>query len=261
MNGLKERYPERYVIVSPPRCSSTALARVFWEHAAIGYYAHEPFETLYYQGQTVEDVIARMMSALDLTPLKKNRAEHAGSGLIIKEMPYQVGRHFPLLVDLATAPIVFLIRDPRLNISSRMKRKVEVGDSPIFPLIETGWQLIASQIDYCQERSIPHVVIDSSEFRNHPMPVLGDLFPRLGLAFSEEMLSWEPQSDFDIDNLDGSHTHLYQKVLRSSGLMPDDEPIPPLDSFPHEGGFFRHASECMEIYSQLRAMARQLVPA
>ena len=55
--GLREKHGEIYVIVSPPRCCSTAFARVLWEHPAIRYYSHEPFEVTYYLDQGVAAVV------------------------------------------------------------------------------------------------------------------------------------------------------------------------------------------------------------
>ena len=51
MNRVKERYDRIVVIISPARCGSTPLARVFWEHPALRYYSHEPFEVTYFDGE------------------------------------------------------------------------------------------------------------------------------------------------------------------------------------------------------------------
>jgi hypothetical protein len=175
-------------------------------------------------------------------------------------MPYQVGTHFESLVKLATAPIIFLIRDPRLNISSRMKKKAEVGDSPLFPLIETGWRLLEAQIAFCQAAGISHFIVDSRDFRNQSACVLKELFIRLDLSFSEDFLFWKSQPTIDIDNLDGKHAHLYKKVLHSDGLLPDEEPIPSLEYFPEDGGFRRHVIDCLNIYKQLRESVQLVSP-
>ncbi len=45
---IGRKYDGVYLIISPPRSSSTALARVFIEHQAIGAYCHEPFDRLYH---------------------------------------------------------------------------------------------------------------------------------------------------------------------------------------------------------------------
>ena len=91
---LKQKHGNIYVIVAPPRCSSTALARVFWEQDSIRYYSHEPFERTYYWHEGLEDVFKALESPIDLVEKGiSQRAKH-GNELIIKEMPYQVGDNF-----------------------------------------------------------------------------------------------------------------------------------------------------------------------
>jgi hypothetical protein len=250
--NVRERHGEIYVIVSPPRCSSTAFARVFWEHPNVGYYSHEPFEVLYYNGENLSTVVEKLEQPLDLREIKRYQSVGRNGSLIIKEMPYQVGRHFPLLVSLATGPIIFLIRDPRLNISSRMVMKRLVGDNPLFPLVESGWELIQRQVRWCQSNEISHVIVDSTDYRNQPTAVFEQVFARFQLPFSSGMLSWEPLTDVDIDNLDGRHRHLYKRVMDSSGIEPAIELVPEIESFPVENGFREHVKKCLRIYEALR---------
>ena len=68
--AIKEIYDDIYVIVSPPRCSSTAFARVFWEQPSIRYYAHEPFEGTYFMGLDLNYVIDNLRNPLDLRDIK-----------------------------------------------------------------------------------------------------------------------------------------------------------------------------------------------
>jgi hypothetical protein len=249
--AIRERYDDIYVIVSPPRCSSTAFARVYWEQPSIRYYAHEPFEGTYFMDQGLDHVVDNLRNALDLREIKSYSFAGIGKSLVIKEMPYQVGEHFPLLLGLTMKPVVFLTRDPRQNIASRMAKKQEVGDNPLFPHIETGWQLIADQIEYCKENGIPYMIVDAKDFRNQPVAIFRQLFKRLGLPFQEDMLHWNSRPDVDIDNLEGDHHHLYQEVLSSTGMRPDTEAIPALSSFPVENGYRAHVRQCMKIYQQL----------
>lgn len=60
-------------IISPPRCSATAFARVFWQHPAIRYYAHEPFEVTYYLNEDVTTVAQQLNQPLDLAALEEAR--------------------------------------------------------------------------------------------------------------------------------------------------------------------------------------------
>lgn len=237
--------------MSPPRCGSTAFPRVFWEQDSVGYYSHEPFETTYFWNEGLDKVYEKLEHPLDVRCLKKHKGGASGNALVIKEMPYQVGENFPLLVKLASKPMVILIRDPRLNISSRMQKKKEAGQNPIFPLVETGWDLLVSQLQYIQDRKIPYMIIDATDFRNSPEIIFPQVFSRLGLPFSPTMLEWEPTREVDIDNLAGIHRHLYRRALLSSGIQPATEVIPDFNSFPVEGGFREHIHHAMKIYENI----------
>jgi hypothetical protein len=250
--SIKETYNEIYVIVAPPRTSSTAFARVFWEQPSIGYYSHEPFEETYYMGLALNHVLKNLLNPLDLQHIKNAQGDLRSKGLVIKEMPYQVWHNFPQLASLATSPIVFLIRDPRLSIFSRMMKKKEVGDNVIFPLCETGWELLHAQIMYCKERHLPHLIVEVTDFRTHPEIIFKQLFEKLQLPFSKRMLSWQSHANLDIDNLGGAHSHLYKRVLTSTGIEPATETIPPLEAFPTTNGFREHVLRCLEIYETLR---------
>lgn len=253
LNVVKEKYSHIYAIISPPRCSSTAFARVFWEHPSIRYYSHEPFELTYYAEAGIEKVHQKLLNPLDLCAINSDPSANKGEALVIKEMPYQVWHNFPLLAELATKPLVFLIRDPRINIASRMNKKCEVGDSPYFPHIETGWELLNSQIAQCQTQNIPYLIVDGADFRNKPDLIFPQIFEALSLEFSPAQLSWQPQTDLDLDNLGGAHRHLYYHVLNSAGMEPDRDVPPPLSSFPAEHGVRNHVAACLQIYKELQA--------
>ncbi len=256
---LKSKHKNIYVIISPPRCSSTAFSRVFWEQPSVRYYSHEPFEIVYYDDEEITAVAEKLDHPLDLLHIERLQ-DDLGTSLLIKEMPYQVGEHFSLLCDLASKPIVFLIRDPRLNIASRIEKKKMVGDSIYFPHIETGWELLQKQIVYCEMHQIPHMIVDSTDFRNHPDSVFAQVFAQFDLPFSAEMLLWNPCEDVDLDNLDGKHRHLYERVLNSKSLQPALEAIPEIKDFPEEHGIREHVQVCVDIYMYLCQSPRQICP-
>lgn len=259
LDSLRARHERVHVIVSPPRCGSTAFARVFWEHPTVRYYCHEPFEVTYYHEEGLGAVAEKLAAPLDLAALGAEVAPEA-TGLVIKEMPYQVGDRFPLLAQIATPPVLFLVRDPRLNIASRIAKKEEVGDSPFFPLVETGWTLIDRQIAYCRDHSIPYRIVESSDVRNTPLHLLPQVFEAFGLAFSPDMVEWAPYPEIDLDNLEGEHTHLYRRVLTSDGLQPATEPVPALDSFPDTHGVRAHVADCLEVHERLLRDPHRLHP-
>ncbi len=258
LSKLKKRYEHIYVIISPPRCSSTAFSRVFWEQPSIRYYSHEPFEVSYFDDATFNEVLEKLKHPLDLLPIKSYDATVEASSLVIKEMPYQVGSYFEMLLSLSEHPVIFLIRDPRLNIYSRISKKKEAGQDPRFPLIETGWEQISDQIRYCREQGIPYFIIDSIDFRTCPSEVFSKIFELLQLTFSPEMLSWKATPEVNLDNLGGQHSHLYQRVLASTGIEPAEEKIPEIEEIPEENGFREHVIKCMEIYKNLRMEAEKM---
>lgn len=257
---LRAKHRQIYVIISPPRCSSTAFSRVFWEHPTIRYYSHEPFEVAYYEGKELPAVAAKLSVPLDLLNVERIQ-DSTGSSLLIKEMPYQVGNHFPALFEIASKPIIFLIRDPRLNIASRIEKKRMAGESIRFPHIETGWELIQKQIAYCEAHEVPYMIVDSTDFRNHPDSLFPQIFAKFMLPFSPEMLAWNPcEGKVDLDNLDGKHSHLYARVLNSNCLQPATEAIPDIAEFPEEHGIRQHVAFCLEIYKTLKASPHRIRP-
>mgnify|MGYP002713077333 CR=1 FL=1 len=257
---LRTKHKTIYSIVSPPRCSSTAFSRVFWEQPSIRYYSHEPFEVVYYENKEIPSVVEKLDHPLDLLNIER-LPDTSGTSLLIKEMPYQVGTHFSLLCEIANKPLIFLIRDPRLNIASRIEKKRMVGDSIYFPHIETGWELIQGQIAYCEAHEVPHIIVDSTDFRNYPHSVFMQIFARFNLPFSAEMLAWNPcEDEVDLDNLDGKHRHLYARVLNSNSLQPATEAVPQMDEFPEDHGIRDHVLFCLDIYQRLRQSPHRIKP-
>ena len=115
LETIKKNYDHIFVIVSPPRCSSTALARVFWEHPEISFYSHEPFDFVYYRDSGLSEVYQNLTRPIKL--------KDKGRNLLIKEMTFQVGEHMDVLAKLSSHPLIFNMRDPRLSIMSRLRKK------------------------------------------------------------------------------------------------------------------------------------------
>ncbi|MCP3958458.1 MAG: hypothetical protein GY719_11445 [bacterium] len=251
MARVRRRYERVVVILSTARSGSTPLSRVFWEHAAVRHYCHEPFEVTYFDGEPFAAAIEKLMDPIDLMPLKQGTPGEIGHGLVVKEMTYQVGAYAPDLMSLATGPIVFLLRDPLLAVHSRYRKKRQVGDRGIYPGVEMGVLAMSEQIATCRERGIPYLLVDSADFRRQPSKALRQVFERLDLPFSQALLDWRPLPDFDLDNLDGRHSHLYTRVLMSTGIQPDNAPPRTLDDFPEEDGFRSDVAIHAEVYRQL----------
>ncbi len=250
LDGVRERHGEVYLIVAPPRTASTALARILWNHEQIGWYSHEPFEATWYQHAPLEQAAEQLAAP---APVKDLGGRGTGRRLVVKEMTFQVGDAFPLLAALATQPIVFLIRDPRLTIASRMKVLRRSGRPEVFPLRESGWEDLARQLGHVRREGIPHAIVDSGDLRAEPERVVPGLLERLGLAYSPELLSWESSAATGLSSVSGAEDPFYRRVLDSRGLEAPAETVPDLSHFPETGGFRRHVAECVEQYEHLCA--------
>jgi hypothetical protein len=254
---VREIYRDIYVIVGPPRSSSTALARVFWESPAITHYCHEPFDRSYYDDLGYRSAIDTLASPLKLKPAG-NSATAPRPTLLIKEMTFQVGANFPTLAALTDHPIIFIVRDPRLCISSRMHKLKESGRESIFPIRESGWSDLDKQIRFCDYAAVPYILLDSADLRSRPDEVLPLLFGRLGLSFSSQFLSWEPMANLALGALGSRQRSWYRRILGSRGIQPENTPTPNVDSFPSTGGFRKHVELCCKIYADLKRREQML---
>lgn len=247
--AVRERHGEVLAIVAPPRTASTALARILWNHPAVGFYSHEPFEPTWYRGAPPE-AAAELLEA----PAAVGELGGRGTGraLVIKEMTFQVGDAFPLLASLATRPLVFVIRDPRLSIASRMRVLRRSGRPEVFPLRESGWDDLERQLAYVRRERIEHLIVDSTGLRAVPSRVVPGIFERLGLAYAPELLTWEASSATGLSAVSGPADPFYQRVLESGGLQAPSEDVPALENFPEREGFRAHVEECVARYEALR---------
>jgi hypothetical protein len=254
LEGVRARHGEVLLIVGPPRTASTALARILWNHEAVGWYSHEPFEATWYRDAPLDRAAQMLEAPAPIGELNPARAGGpAGDTLVIKEMTFQVGDAFPLLAALATRPIVFLIRDPRLTVASRMKVLRRSGRPEVFPLRESGWDDLARQLEHVRRERVPHIVVDSGDLRSAPGAVVPPLLAQLGLSFSPELLTWEASEATGLSAVSGAADPFYQRVLDSRGLEPPAEQVPDLSRFPSDGGFRQHVAECVERYRALRS--------
>lgn len=244
---LRARHGEVYVLIGPPRTASTAVSRILWNHPTVGWYAHEPFEPTWYEGAGVERA-AELLDAAQ--PVADLGGRGAGRALVVKEMTFQVGDAFPLLATLATRPIVFLIRDPRLTIASRMKVLRASGRPEAFPLRESGWEDLARQLAYVREAEIPYVVVDSSDLRRAPDAVAPSLLARLGLTFTPDLLTWRSSAATGLSAVSGADDPFYQRVLDSQGIEPPSETVPQIADFPD--AMRAHVVACVAQYEELR---------
>jgi hypothetical protein len=250
LDAVRARHGEVLLVVGPPRTASTALARILWNHERVGWYSHEPFEATWYQDAGPERA-AELLEAPE--PVADLGGRGTGEALVVKEMTFQVGDAFPLLATLPTRPIVFLIRDPRLCIASRMRVLEASGRPQVFPLRESGWDDLARQLDHVRREGIEHAIVDSGDLRADPAAVVPPLLERLGLAYDPSLLTWGASEATGLSSVSGAEDPFYQQVLQSRGLEPDTERMPELDEFPPDDGFRDHVAACVEQYEELRA--------
>ena len=247
-DALIEKHDEILLILAPPRTASTSLARLFWEHERVGFYCHEPFEVVFHDEFEPLSAWQAMQSPIDLS---QAFGTERGNQLLIKEMTFQVVDFFEDLAALATRPIIFLIRDPRLSLMSRIKRLSAGGESILFPHRETGWQDLQSQVQCCEQREYPHIIVDSTAFRNDPKTVLPRVLASVGLPYGEHLLSWRNLKDIPLGGRWEARSHWYSRVMSSPGILPATETIPEMDRFPDY--WQDHLQDYMAIYRQLLA--------
>jgi sulfotransferase family protein len=147
-----------------------------------------------------------------------------------------------------------------LSIASRMRKRAESGVDSIFPLVETGWDDLKSQLGQCKRLNISYIIVDSTDFRSHSRIIFKKVFKRLGLSFSEKMLLWRSKGDIGLGQLEGAQDHWYERVLKSTGLESAYETIPEITDFPEAGGFREHVKHCLQLYEALRKDANMVLP-
>lgn len=250
--SIERSYSDVHVIVAPPRSCSTLLARIFWNCPRIAFYAHEPFDGTYHRGDTLSTALAKLLAPLDLRGQSGLRPR-SGTGLLVKELPFQVGVAFPLLASLTRHPIVFLIRDPRLTIASRMRMRVRIGQPAVFPVVESGWQLLQAQVRYCRAHAVPYLLVDATELRRDPAAIVWNVFAAAGLPYDDGVLQWAPTEEVDFGLAISEQQRWNERVLASTAVEPPRERVPELTEFPVEGGMRGHVEAALAIYLALRA--------
>lgn len=251
---VRARHETVLLVLAPPRTASTAVARALWQHPAIGYYGHEPFDTDYHLGG------AGGWAALEQPLARRAQAAGVPTGLVVKEMTFQVAESARELLGIVTHPVVFVVRDPRLSVESRMRQRRRSGLDPSFPPRETGWPDLMATMERCDRDQIPYVIADATDVRRDPGPMLSALCTAVGLEPVADLHRWEPEPDLRLGQLGEAQRHWYERVLSSSGIEPPTERVPGIDVFPAETGLRAAVSEALEQYWRLCASDRCLRP-
>ena len=211
------------------------VARLLWQHSTFTHHCHEPFEAFYWGNQGDECVETSLSNPLEIST--GTRASIASikdrSGLLIKEMSFQINEEQLLLLEsIATVPILFVMSDPRLSTTSRLRIVKELSNAETFPAFESGWASLYTHIQTCRTMSLPYLLLDSRDLRAQPATVTNMLIERLNLKAETDLYSWSPRSSLqlctpDVGSLMGegrtSDDPFYRRVLSSSGILPQDE--------------------------------------
>jgi hypothetical protein len=232
---LADVYDTRVALVSPPRTGSTAVARLLWQHSAITHHCHEPYEACYWGDQGEASVRTCLSNPMVVETGERVTlsAVPAGSGLLMKEMTFQLSAvQFSQLAGFTTAPVVFVMSDPRLAATSRLRIVRELYQADSFPPFESGWQSLHEQLEYCRQQGIPYVLVDSDELRADPVGVSTALIAAMGLPAVDGLASWVPRPGLQLvspevgalmSDARREDDPFYRKVLGSKGIQPRGE--------------------------------------
>jgi len=233
--ALRAAFPTRIALISPPRTGSTPVARLLWQHSAVSHHCHEPFEGRYWAeaGSPLARPNLGELMAVDTGERTRVERVPAGAGVLVKEMSFQLDTaEFALLAGLVTVPVVFVVRDPRLATTSRLRVVGELYDASTFPPFESGWPSLAAQVRRCADLGVPHVVVDSGDLRADPDAVVPALLDRLGLAREPGLGDWKPRPGLELcapevgalmSERRRRDDPFYRRVLGSTGVQPPDE--------------------------------------
>ncbi len=208
------------------------MARLLWQHSAITHHCHEPFEACYWGNKGADSVKNCLLNPMEINT--GNRVGIAdvphGSGLLVKEMSFQLSTtQFDLLTELATAPLIFVICDPRLSTTSRLRIVRELSGTKTFPPFESGWQSLHEQLEFCRQRDISYVLVDSDDLRVDPAGVTAALMAAIGLPSAAGLEAWSPRPGLQLCSPEvgalmsavrRADDPFYRKVLGSTGIQP-----------------------------------------
>lgn len=256
-----------FLILSPPRSASTALARAILNHSQIGPYIHEPCDLFKHQQAGVGSVIDRLLE------------EGLREGALIKEMTFQLGCGAlcePFLANVRH-PVAILIRHPRRALESRLRMVLKdlsseetspeekhriaeaittkdysslddlVGEE-VFPLSFTGWTALDHQVAECRRLGIDYRIVAATDFRSQPRACLEPLLAAWDLEFEPAMVDWRGAESFQVSGL-SEQSAWYQRVESSQRVLPEEGEPPSMERFPKR--FRAHLNDSEAMYLRL----------
>jgi hypothetical protein len=236
--------PMRLAVWSGPRNVSTALMRAF-DSRPDSVVCDEPLYGYYLASTRLRHPIAKEVVAsmtTDWPTLTKQLSGPIPGGQPLwyqKHMAHHLLDEIPRdwLTNLTN---VFLVREPRAMLVSLLKVLDEVE------LADTGLPQQVDLFRWEMERTgkVP-VVIDSRELLLDPAGVLRQLCERVGLEYTDAMLSWQA-GHRETDGVWGPHW--YGDTNNSSGFTPYQERQAEVP-----GDYESIARQCESLYNELAA--------
>lgn len=271
---LANVYATRVALVSPPRTGSTAVARLLWQHPMMTHHCHEPFEASYWGNGGADSVENCLFNPMEIDTGNRVRIADVprGSGLLVKEMSFQLSAsQFDLLIELATAPLIFVMCDPRLSTTSRLRIVRELTGAQTFPPFESGWQSLHEQLELCRQRDIPYVLVDSDDLRADPSAITAALMAAIGLPSAAGLEEWLPRPGLQLcspevgalmSEVRRADDPFYRKVLGSTGIQPRGQVDWERESaMISAAGLTDDVEKWLRCYQEMQADPARLVPA
>jgi hypothetical protein len=263
---LIDAYAIRVVLISPPRTGSTAVSRILWQHPAITHHCHEPYEACYWGDGGAASVRSCLVNPMVIETGERVTLDRVpdGSGLLMKEMSFQLNAaQFGELAERATQPLVFVMGDPRLSTTSRLRIVRELTGADSFPPFQSGWPSLIEQLAICRQNKISYALVDSGDLRADPAGITAALIAAVGLPPAPDLGVWSPRPGLQLcspevgalmSEVRRRDDPFYRRVLGSSGIQPrGDVDWERETAAITAAGLTAEVAEWLEQYARLRA--------
>ncbi|MCP4755058.1 MAG: hypothetical protein GY866_29620 [Proteobacteria bacterium] len=239
-----------HVIVAPPRTASTSVARCLYNHSSIHSYIHEPCGEYYHKKTGIGSILTQLNGKRPTPP-----------GTLIKCMTFQMGKGEVAnsFLKNAVCPPLFLLRDPKLAIESRIRRillDLLAADPPShearqiqwsldeqnyrtvdgfisdsnFSSDQTGWPTLAGQLEYCTSSDLRFFLLETDLMRKSPERNLTQVCKVWNMDYESGMLKWKNEP-FPKGVLPEQKAW-YKRVSSAQGIEPPTERSIPPERFP-----------------------------
>lgn len=108
-----------FLLVSPPRCSSSLIEGTITRSPNVLLGSHEPFAYFGAYDESPEEAYKRLFDDIN-----EGKNLHSNSNVVVKEMSHWIGKggEFQKALELFKPPIAFLIRNPLLSTESKLRK-------------------------------------------------------------------------------------------------------------------------------------------